>query len=338
MPIEDGGSLQEMAEIEQSESGSDEQTLLPENETNDEVVNETDDTGDDETEDPGDGGDEPEDGDSPLAKRGLMQWFESNYGLDLSKYSDDASGLHGIANAMKLVGQRDEDAQWAAQLKPYKEQIEALVSGKKEESTEPVSDEPEFNEAWELLIQKGNASPDIVEKYNKHVTWERNKLRELINDPEKALGSLLEKKLGGRVSEIEQKASQITSTLEQQKQAAAMDSWVGQHAADIYVDGDTRGELTVLGKRAAEIYNDQFLQALPQMLSSNSELAMSELALRLAKAETPKPNKTRKVPAAAVRKPNLASGGGDKTPVDSAVDKIDAGASLADVLLELSKT
>lgn len=338
MPLEDGNSLEEMAKIAESESslggddtaGGDDVT----NTDDTDVTDVTNDSDGDDTDD--DAGDDSSDDSSPLTKRGLMQWFEQQYGLDMSKYASDADGLHGIANAMRLIGQRDEDAQWASKLKPYKDQIEALVSGKKD--TTPVDDEPEYNEGWELLIQKGSASPDIVEKYNKHVAWERDKLRQLIKSPESVLGDLLEKKLGGRVNDIEERAKQINDALAQRDRDAAINSWVGQHASDIYVDGAVGGDLTPLGKRAAAIYNDQFIQGLAGQLSENPQLALSELALRLAKAEAPKPNKTKAPGKGAVRKPNIAAGGGDKTAADTAIEKIDAGASLADVLYELSQS
>jgi len=69
---------------------------------------------DEDADDDDDGEEDDEEGDPPAVvdtpTRNLMKWFEENYGLDLGKYASDADGLHGIANAMKLVGKRDEDA------------------------------------------------------------------------------------------------------------------------------------------------------------------------------------------------------------------------------------
>lgn len=354
--IQDGNSLEEMWRIAQEngevESEGDPQPAgdppaEPEGDSDppeDLLESDDEDPSDPSGEDP-DGSSDPEDPEGePESEsqpegpsRGLMQWFEQTYGLDMSKYASDADALHGMANAMKLLGQRNEDAAWAAKIKPHKDKIEALLSGDDPTpapSPRPGDDEPEYDESWETLIQSGNASKEVIEKYNRHVAWERKKLRELLKHPETLVDTLLEQRLEERLKPIEQTTKQQAEAAAVREKQEKMQAWIAQHKNDLYVNGDPTGDLTPLGKKAAELYqSDPFIRQMADQIQD--DVALSEMALRLARGSVPKPNKTRKVPKPAMRTPNIATTPAEKGDVESAVEKIQGGSGLADVLAEL---
>jgi hypothetical protein len=330
-----------MAAIEATEAGGEgvaettplipEGTPSQEGGATEEVTEEPDGQGSETVEEAGEGNSGADD-------RALMDYFEKNYGLDMSKYGTSKDLLHGMANAMQLVGQRNEDAQWAAKYKPYQEQLDNILAGKKEEEpAKPGSDEPEWSDAWEVLAEKNQLPPDLAAKYNAHVKWERNKLKQIVNDPESVFGKMLDERLGNRVSEIEAQSKQMQETLRAKEQQAEIDAWNSRHAADLYIKG-LGSELSPLGKKAAELYQDNFVQKFVENYQQNPQLAMSELAVRLARADMPKPNGTLKTPQSAVRKPNLASGGKEpKSATEEAIEQIDAGESLTSVLMKLGQ-
>lgn len=343
MPISDGSSLESLA----NDAAKDQAAVDTDAVQDEQVVTEDQDTADpadggatdDGGTDDGDGG-----GGEGTNQTAIMQWLSRESGVDLSKYRNDAEGLRGIAHLLRKVGERDEDAAWAKQIKPYKDQIEAWISAGQKQPGKQVDaggdPEPEYNEAWETLVAQNAASPDIVQKYNQHVLWERRQLRKLSKNPEAILEDLLEKKLSERLKGIESQTAEITESLTQQQMNAAMAAWTQQHANDLYVNGDPKAGMTPTGKRASEIYNsDPFLQQLPELLTTHPTLAMTELAMRLARAEAPKPNKTKKIPKQALRTPAVATGDVDaRSPDEVAADMIlKDGASLAAAMAEWNR-
>jgi len=181
-----------------------------------------------------------------------------------------------------------------------------------------------------VLIKAGQAPPEIIEKYNTRVTWERKRLQEILKDPGSLVNGQIEKLLKERLEPIERDTKARKEHDAVSARNFAMNSWIASNAGSIFVDGKVGGELTALGKKASEIYQkDPTLQRLAQQMPAGSEVELSDMALRLARTHTPAPKKTRKVSKQAVRKPNLATAPADKGVVTTALDAIKSGKGLA---------
>lgn len=266
----------------------------------------------------GDGEEATEEGDADepadSGDTSIRDWIQANLKYDVSHYANDEEALAGIIEKARLSGAKDEDAQFGRTIRQMangREQdlLEYLRSGKQPEAKpEAKSDKPEFDPEWLTQItqdKEGNYVPvpgapkDVVEKVMKYKRWETNQLRQIVNDPEKFLESVLAKK----TAEIEAKAQQrVEAALAQQHMAAAMQGWEAANTSILYVNGkDHTGGLTPIGQEIVRLDQELERDGITHPLTRLNRA--KDIAMLKHKTTTP-PKKT--VPNKALRKPAIA--------------------------------
>jgi hypothetical protein len=268
--------------------------------------------GDEPTEDtpPDDGatGDEP-DGDEKL----LVDLMETGHDW-LGKYESKEAAFEGLKNALNLVGQRNEDAQIAKTLRDRlgDEAFERLVAGTPA-PTKEADEEQEIPPSVDdmLLAQQAaeqeGASPEVRQRAAKMLKAYQERLHRLASQPELVVAEAkIVKDLQARLDALEKTTTESSAT-------AAESAWVGQHQADLYVNGTN--DLTPLGKRTQGLLeSDPDVQAVPDRINQLN------LALRLARGSLPKPKKTRTVPKGANHQAGTNRGKDDLRTLEEQMD------------------
>lgn len=140
-------------------------------------------------------------------------------GINLrGKYADEKEAIRGLLNASRLVGQRNELAEYGRMLQENPQQVYEILhqrmgkpaeAPRAEETKEPVSDDPEvqsylklkseepaWDEDWENQVtfnEKGqrvateDAEPGVLRKIATHQRWEQKIANFLVKKPEVVL-------------------------------------------------------------------------------------------------------------------------------------------------------
>lgn len=131
----------------------------------------------------------------------IARWVEENHGLKLTeKYKSDEDFLAGAASAMKKVGERDEDAEFARTLlKQFggdrAKVLAALTPPPAATATVAAAPKtngvPEWDPQWVTLNEKGEpvpsalAPPDIVQKQLAYNRWLSKRLHDIATAPDR---------------------------------------------------------------------------------------------------------------------------------------------------------
>ena len=218
---------------------------------------------------------------------GFLAYLKAEHQLDLSeKFADETEAVKGLVEAYKLVGRRDDDARWAKQVRQAiagrERDFEAFLSGQGQ-AQEPTRQQPaqgapgempDFNE-YRFLSQKirsQEATPQETALFQRVSEDYARRAYDLVRQFD----------LKGISQSVQQ---QVAVALQQYQQQQAMASWDAQNASAIYAEGKPDAGFTPLGARFVEIYGE--LTSMPDGVEKANH------AMRLAKAEMPKPKQTR---------------------------------------------
>ncbi len=262
------------------------------------------------------GGDDAGAAEEPDDQDILVYMKETHSGLDYTKYKDDVAFLKGAAEAMQVVGRRDEDAQLGKQVRgvlgDQPDQLESLLKGEAPLAPEPPANgkpdsgqqdgPPDFNQAWLTHNDKGELVPalgapkDVAAKYQAYQSWRERRLDEMAVDPGKFFGEAMterDKAMEGRLRE----AREVEAA--QERQEAAVGALCEKHSSLLHVDGDPAKGLSVEGERVKELFDeskDDF----------TNDLARLRSAIREVQHDQPKPP-PRRPRGKAVRQAGVAS-------------------------------
>jgi len=246
----------------------------------------------------------------------IIDWIRDELGEDLSgQFNDDRKLLESLLNARKLVGQRDEDAAYGKQLRQMlagrEAALQEFLAGKQKPQEPPsaASEQPlTYEQYMDLQAEaaEANASPEVKTRLAKLQREFGRKVYEM------AFHNSVQAQLEERVKELESRLEQRLSQREVQDE---IDSWDKQHAAVLYVNGNAENGFTPLGSRFESIYRTE-LADMPHGAKR------ANLAMKLALAEQPKPNPTRKPPQKAKHQPAIAT---PPAKAKSQADLIDEG-------------
>lgn len=195
----------------------------------------------------------------PAPSTERMKWLEEQIGYRLSeRYSSDEAMAEGIKNALELIGQRDEDAQFGRSLRRTlaPDQIERLLRGEIEpqkpasdSSPDSTPDMPASYREYQLLLEKLKQSNDPTDpEYRRALAAatafsRRNfeAVRELDN---------LKKDLAS----IKDKLASQEQTFQARTEEQAVDQWLGSHAGEFWQDPAARKKPTALAEQVAHQY------------------------------------------------------------------------------------
>jgi hypothetical protein len=258
----------------------------------------------------------------------LLEFVRDELGKDLSgKFKDDAEFLKWAVNAESLIGKRDEDAVYGKQIRQLLAGNEAafqeFLSGRQQAQAtpQPAAEQPVSYEQWQLMqaqVASGKASPAVKERFERIQDEIARRLYE--SATVNPLQAAVEQRLQTLESQFEQRLSQR----EMQDQLSA---WDRQNAATLYVNSDPNAGFTPVGKRFEELFQETQAE-IPGVLSR------AKYALRMAQAEQPKPNPTRKPPQKAKHQPAIAV---PPATAKTQADLLDQGLTFAQIAMAAAK-
>lgn len=242
----------------------------------------------------------------------LAQYIKEQFGEDFTgKYQSDHELLKGFVHAAKKIGERDDDAQIGRFLRENPQgafqwlqqqmgmtpaQAAQTVQNANAPNTNGI---PEFDPEWDRVVEldehgraigvKPGNDPSIATKFNAAMKYARERQRELLFNPEKALQPLL--------TQAEERAVQKARTQWEQEfstrygQMAEMQEAQGvlnTHKAWMFVGGDPGSkQLTAAGRVYKETV-DAWHQRRPEMTSAE----LNEIAMHAVYAKFPPQRKT----------------------------------------------
>jgi len=253
----------------------------------------------------------PESGDEELSDEDakLLQRMEELTGYQLSdRYTSSEEALRGLGHAIKLLGQRDEDAQFGRSLREkYGDQIEALLAKASNEATPPRPEAadtslPSSYDAYEAIheaatlrakepgyendpvYQRGVEASRLLARRSFEVISQFDALQKEVTELHKQL-------------DTQQQSSQATSA----QQAEA--SWWQAYQGEMCQEGNWE-KLTPLAKRTLQIaQSDDHCKFLMTSLGPQAAL---DVARAKALADQPRPKPTKPVSPHAIHQPGVA--------------------------------
>lgn len=191
----------------------------------------------------------------------FFKYVKDQFGEDLTEvFKTPEEAVKGLLEARRMVGRRDEDAQYGnavkALLQGREKDLAAFLAGSKPEQDrqikaipENVEDFPEEAENWVLQIRqddKGEMIPapgapsDIVDKYKAYSKAVQKRLMEMARSWPK-------------IKQLPDAVNQTAAGIQQQQLALAEEKaildWQAQYKSVLFVDGNEKGSLTPEGKR-----------------------------------------------------------------------------------------
>ncbi len=213
-----------------------------------------------------DGSEEPSDDGRP---KQLIQWMKDRLGADYAeKYQDDLELLRGLDNAVRLIGQRNEDAQLGRMLREDPEgalrylrevagvpldgaggqQPQAAAADRQAQQQQAEAlGAPRWDPKWEYLFDaegkpRPDADPAEVRKAQKWATDFRRWQIEFAQNPESKLAPLVEQKAR---EILQQELGAFTYQMNDQMKAQ---QFVDQNKEWLFEGGQVGGNLTEAGK------------------------------------------------------------------------------------------
>lgn len=283
------------------------------------------------------GGGQPSPGpkdDGASGDASLRKFYKDTFGVDLtSKYESDFEAAKGLANAYKLVGERNEDAELGRRLRTepgtvLQELLSQYGGPPQQEPQKPATgEEPIYDPKWleyievkvdddgnQRLVPVPGAPPGILEKIDRGreqlqqviVGLANNPvLRSLATDPQRGAAELA-RLIVPHVDRWTQ------TTMAQQEEQATISQFRERHAKWLYEDGKLEGKLTERGQRLADLA-DQIVERVASRggfipLSEALERAYDAMAREAYEQMQRSGGSPPPVPRGAGRaKPNLAS-------------------------------
>ena len=247
----------------------------------------------------------------------LFQYFEQAFGDNSlrTKYGGDpAKALAGLYEASRKVGERDDDAVLARNLKDRlgTDGLQSLL-----DATPKAKNGLDFTaeqlEAWQAQIDTGKAPQKVVDQYTEAQAAVTRAVVQLATKPEAFVRQLIEPHLTEMQKMREELEQRVTST----QQVSQRDAWMQKNAKALYNNGDPAAGFSPTAVEAGKIHDSHpSLRNLP----AGSVERMS-LALELAQAKAPKAQPTKPVNPNAVRTPALGAGATDLPTVRDLVFK-----------------
>lgn len=253
--------------------------------------------------------DEPDDQDI------LAYMKETHTGLDYGKYQTDEAFLKGAAEAMRLAGRREEDAQLGKQVRgalgDQPDQLEALLkgqlpaaadTGEDPDNAKSANGRPEWDPTWITQSEDGKLVPamgapkDVEQKYQAYSTWMQRQMHAMVTDPNKFFGEAMSKQVEA-MEEKSRAAAQAEVT--QHQQDLDIQSLAEKHRNLLHVDGDPEKGVSAEGKRVGELFA-KWKKKIPD------DLDRLDFAIREVQRDQPKPP-PRRPRGKAIRQPGVAS-------------------------------
>ena len=202
----------------------------------------------------------------------IMEYLDSIGGTFGPKYASDAEAMTGVVNMQRLIGQRDEDAQYGRQVRSYEKEFQEFLNAKQPppgqqpppQQPQPLEYTYEQVQAWRQEIELARAGgnephPETMRQYQAAVEATNRRTFELANSQQPQVTR----------EQIQQQVQQ--GVQEQFTAARGQEELARQHAAYattferdnahwIYTDGDPSKTRTPQGQRffaAAEYYAKQ---------------------------------------------------------------------------------
>jgi hypothetical protein len=151
-------------------------------------------------------------------------------GWDASQFADDSSAWNALATRIAEQARQQQQLSELARYGQYfvanqKQIQEAMQAYQRQQGGQPGAqpqqpaepklwDAPDWNPEWEKYLQfdqQGNPivplgmDPSITTKYIAWRDWQKNKFNDILRDPEKALGPIIEKLAAKKAAEITQR-------------------------------------------------------------------------------------------------------------------------------------
>ena len=203
----------------------------------------------------------------------IMEYLDSIGGTFAAKYASDAEALTGVVNMQRLIGQRDEDAQYGRQVRSYEKEFHEFLKAYKQQppGQQPPPQQPqpleytyEQVQAWRQEIELARAGgnephPETMRHYQAAVEATNRRTFELANSQQP---QVTREQIQQQVQQGVQE--QFTAARGQEELARQHMTYANTFERDnahwIYTDGDPSKTRTPQGQRffaAAEYYAKQ---------------------------------------------------------------------------------
>jgi len=258
---------------------------------------------------------EPEEGTATQGESTLFDRLRKVAGLDLStKYQDEESLLRGLAEATKKIGERNEKAElfdhFSELIGDRGQEFSDWLNGTQRQPAKPSTNGDDLPSTLDefmvlraqMLDENGRRRRDIDPAIARKVEAMERKIQstafQWAKDPASVIRPYLD--------EIKQdllKTTTLTTQqqFEQQRTQAELAEITKQHAAAMFVDGDT-SRMTQFGQKVADNWT-----RLTKSLGAMPNAETYRTAIQMAQLELPQPQPTRKAGQKAVRQPAVAA-------------------------------
>ena len=276
----------------------------------------------------------------------FLAYVRDAHGEDLAdKYKTPEEAIKGLVEAYRLVGKRDEDANYGRALKTLlggrEKDLASFLAGATQ-PTKParskladadLDDFPEDADTWAHQIRQDDAGKlvpvagapsDIVERYQAYQRALEKRVMEIARSwPKlKTLPDELQKTVAG-----------LEETTQQAGEQAAINQWQNQYREVLFVGGDPTATLTAEGLKVAREY-ERLVQETPTM----SRLVAFRNATRYVLGSEPKQKAAATPSPHAHKKAGVAVDERKYKNLDEEVTKrIEAGESLEAVMTDVGK-
>ena len=246
---------------------------------------------------------------------------DSDDAIDPFDYLQDRTGLENLRDlsggdvdkALKIlgdgyrfVGRKDEDA---AKFKALRERLgdDGLQRLLEPQSAGDNGKDFRFTkeqvEGWRAQIEAGSATQEVQDSYRRAHAAMTDAMVRLTTDRD----SLLKEAIEPYLKEMKEIRETVQQTVSQTQRQTAVQSFFGQHNAELFVGGDPNGDLTPLGKKMEKLYvSDPDIKRL-----GDGSIERYRMAYRLATASQPKPSPGKPVNPNSVASPALSPSTGE---------------------------
>jgi len=257
------------------------------------------------------------------AKR-LLAYVKDTFGDDwTTKYGNDQQFLQGALNAMRLVGQREADAEYGRQarqaLAGREQEVIDFLSGRYQpQQTQPAAgpQEPptvEQIEAWQRQVAAGNAPPDVAARYHDATQRMQQAVLNLAFRPQTYWEPVVQQQAVIAQQAADQRVAAMT---QQQQRTAAITQFEADNASWLYNDGKT----AVSGFSPYGQTWVQHCQRAVHQLGIADPVGVIEYARDMVAAHLPQAKPTAQPKPQAVRQPAIAAP--PPNTIDEDLDKL----------------